>query len=354
MSHEVETMWSGQNRKPWWEGMNGQFANITADDGVDWRKALTLAEADWKVEKRPLYALVSSATEDVGGLLPVEWTGPSEDFYGLVRNTDKKLLYVVGGRYHVIQNAETFQWASNLLDVSEGVFVTAWVLRGGRVVGCTLQLPKEVVVGGKRYGERMPTFLNALNWHGGGALEAHISNVRIECMNTCRASQRSAQSVIHIRHTQSATHKLEIARQTLGITYEYTKEFEKAANALLNEPATLKDLNATIEHIWPKPKDDDQLVGKGSTRWTNRQDAIIDVWKNSPNLENVRKTHWGVYNAVTEWSQWGRNIRGVKAHPERLAALRGEDVLFGQAKDISEQAFAFLQERAGIPVSAGR
>jgi phage/plasmid-like protein (TIGR03299 family) len=346
MPHMVESMWSGEDRAPWWHGLDGKFATVTSDKGVNWSKALRLAQADWKVRKYPLYAFLQPSTlaEATGDpVLLSDFSGPSADFYGLVREDTKGLLYVVGGRYVEIQNAETFQWASNILDSGGLDFVTAWVLREGRCVGCTLQLPKGITVGGAS-GEELPTYLNVLNWHGGGALEAHISHVRVECQNTLTSSQRSAQSVIHIRHTANATQKLEVARKTLGIAYESSAAFETECNELLDKAANQSTVIKAYESVWTKPDESAGPKPKAMTRWKNRLDEVVTVWGESPNLANVRDTQWGVYNAFTEWSQWGRKFRGSAGDPERIEQLRAEEVLFGQARSIGEEVFDFLRE----------
>lgn len=349
MPHRVETMWSGEDRAPWWHGMDGKFATVTSDKGVNWKKALKLAQAEWKVAKYPIYAYTDRINAFENGVLVDSFSGPSPDFYGLVREDTNQLLYVVGGRYVEIQNAETFQWASNLLDSGSLDFVTAWVLREGRIVGCTLRLPKGITVGGKN-GEHLETYLNVLNWHGGGALEAHISHVRVECQNTLTASQRSALSVIHIRHTASATKKLDVARQTLGLAYEASATFEVECNELLDKAANQQTLLKAYEAVWPKPKDNAGV--KAVTRWKNRKDELVTVWSQSPNLDNVRDTQWGVYNAFTEWSQWGRSFRGSGGDPERIEELRGEEVLFGQARSIGESVFDYLRTAAPAKASS--
>jgi len=320
-------MFSAQDRAPWWQGIGGQFATVISDDAVDWKRALTLAGADWQVEKRRLVAVLDSG-----------YSPEASDFYALVRIDTGAVLYVVGGRYHVVQNSDLYEFASNIYDSSDASFVTGWVLHEGRTVGATLNLGKDIIVGGKRNGERIPTYLNVLNRHGGGSLEAHVSPVRVECNNTLNASIKSAQSTWRIHHNVNATKRIAEVRDTLQLSYEYTDALQVEFNALLAEPATARTVDQAIKAVWPEPEKDT----KAFPQWQNRRGEIQWVWENSPNLANVKGTKYGVYNAVVERAEWGRLFYGAGGSVAKNETLRTDEVLFGQTKDIGETVFAAL------------
>lgn len=327
MPANVESMFAA--KRPSWHGQE-----VFRKENVEIDEALEISGTDWEVEKRPVYAEIGGDPEN-----PVFSPEPASDLWAIMRTTDKKILGGVGSRFTPIQNRDTAQFAIDVMGTGGAIFNSGGALDGGRCIWYCLELPEEVKVAGVE-SETIKVYLNVINYHRPGGFKAIIAPVRIECQNTLQAALRSTVSEITIRHTSGAMNRIAEAKQVLGITYEYTEAFEKECEALLGQKATAKTFDKAYEALWPKPEDEKQV--KAMSRWENRLDEIKTVWVDSPNLGEVRKTKWGVYNAFVEWAQWGRDFRGTGGDVAANNARRPVESLQGSTRSISEKAYAAL------------
>jgi len=309
MASIVDTMRPSSDRAPWWAGQEEKLAKVKTP-----KAALKLADADWGVEKKPLYAFNGPDDEvpTMGAM-----TGPAEGFSGLVRTDVGQLLYIVGDRFKPVQNGDTYKWA-----LAFGDPVGVWVLRDGRVVGSTLRYGGGFSVGG----QTLEIYVHALNWHGAGGLEVHASYLD------------TTSKVVHVAPT---AHVRSLSTDPVKTWAEASGNLMVMGSAfrdLCARSANQKTVLALYERIWPKPTKD---AAKAVTRWNNRRDEIIDVWLNSENVE--QGTAWGVFSAVAEWAQWGRSFRGSGGDEARNDQLRGEEILFGFSREIHEKALSYFQ-----------
>jgi hypothetical protein len=119
---------------------------------------------------------------------------------------------------------------------------------------------------------------------------------------------RNAKQSFKIRHTQTAEGKIQIARETLGLTLGYFDEFEKQAKALFETEVSDKKFHEIIRSMYPKPEDGAAKVAL--TKWENKVTLIDDIYFNSPTQTNIKGTAWGVVNALTERLDYFRSGRG--------------------------------------------
>ena len=57
--------------------------------------------------------------------------------------------------------------------------------------------------------------------------------------------------------------------------------------------------------MFPKPEKD---VKGAAKKWETKMETFTQAWKGTPNA-GIKNTAWGVFNALTEANQWGRNVR---------------------------------------------
>jgi hypothetical protein len=119
---------------------------------------------------------------------------------------------------------------------------------------------------------------------------------------------RNAKQSFKIRHTQTAEGKIQIARETLGLTLGYFDEFEKQAKALFETEVSDKKFHEIIRAMYPKPEEDKSK--QALTKWENKVTLIDDIYFNSPTQTNIKGTAWGVVNALTERIDYFRSARG--------------------------------------------
>ena len=120
MSANVETMF--YTREKPWHGLGTKVMEApTSED------ALILAGLNWNVVQQPICT-------NFGEMIP--------GYKANIRDSDGKVLGVVGERYQVLQNREAFAFTDELL--GEGVkYETAGALKEGRQVWLLARLPRE-------------------------------------------------------------------------------------------------------------------------------------------------------------------------------------------------------------------
>jgi len=286
MAHEVETMaYVGERGLPW-HGLGTSVDRLLTAPEMQIASGL-----DWAVERQPISVLGSLAE------IPNKVAN--------VRSTDKKVLGVVGSRYKVMQNDELFSFADFLLD-SGAQFETAGSLRGGEIVFAAMEIPSEhIEIKGDN--GTVKSYLVLANGHNGlFPFRALVSPIRVVCMNTLNAALGKAKTSFTVRHTSKIEGKIAEAKRALGITHKVMEEFKIGAEHLVSKVMTEKDAIRVITSIFPLSEDDrrDKKV------FSERAAMTLAIWKNAENLEGVRETAWGVWNAIGEYLDHGVAYRG--------------------------------------------
>ena len=247
---------------------------------------------------------------------------------------DKDVLGVVGERYVPLQNEELFDFADNLLD-NGGRWETAGSIKGGRVVFGALALERETVLDPNGVSDKVNTYLLVNTSHDGSiAIQASITPVRVVCANTLnlalgnRGRGGSVKQSFKIRHTQTASGKVQIAREALGLANAYIDEFSKMANEMIQKEVSKKKFDEIVLALYPQPKE----TAKGAnSRWENKIDLINDIYVGDFN-NTITGTAWGVANALTERLDWYRTGRKGKTE-SILASASGFDPMTNAEKN---------------------
>ena len=247
---------------------------------------------------------------------------------------NKDVLGVVGERYAPLQNEELFDFADNLLD-NGGRWETAGSIKGGRVVFGALALERETVIDPNGVSDKVNTYLLVNTSHDGSiSIQASITPVRVVCANTLnlalgnRGRGGSVKQSFKIRHTQTASGKVQIAREALGLANAYIDEFSLMANKMIQTEVSKKKFDEIVLALYPQPKEE----AKGATsRWENKIDLINDIYVGDFN-NTITGTAWGVANALTERLDWYRTGRKGKTE-SILASASGFDPMTNAEKN---------------------
>src|SRR5205085_3578951 len=137
---------------------------------------------------------------------------------------------------------------------SELHFETAGSLWGGRRVWVLARLPEYVELGG----DLSATYVYVANSHDGSmAVTAAVTPIRIVCANTLAAALRqaehgvNAQRTFRFRHIGNLQAKFAEARQVLGMTIDYQRQFKELADRLALQPITELALERRVlRHLW--------------------------------------------------------------------------------------------------------
>jgi phage/plasmid-like protein (TIGR03299 family) len=258
--------------------------------------------SNWNVRLSPLTEHISEEWNDVSNSHLVLRTNP---FNG---GTD--VLANVGKRYKVVQNEELFAFADSIHDADPNCrWESAGSLRNGKVVFGTVEIPRTMVLDPQGANDETKLYLIVWTSHDGSvAVQAAVTPVRVVCQNTLNLAMKNAKQSFKIRHTQTAEGKIQIARETLGLTLGYFDEFEKEAQSLFAQSITDSEFSKLIQTIYPKPAKDAAKVA--ITKWENKVVLLDDLYHNSPTNATIKGTKWGAFNALTERLDYYRSGRG--------------------------------------------
>lgn len=296
MSHEVETMFVA--RKLAWHGLGTFVPELVKSD-----EALVLAGLDWTVELEP--AFVADGTEV-----------PNTQITR--RSSDGQILGTVGDRYTPIQNHELFEFTDHLAEYGAR-YESAGSLRDGKNVFTTMVVERPLVVEGDTH---IPYLVMASSHDGSMATRALLSPVRVVCMNTLRLAIAKSNRSFTIRHTTNYKQSMDIARKTLGLSFEYLDGFEAEVQAMMSQSVTDSEFDALLDAVW-KLDTETELKGKTS-RNAKKRDEVKAILLHDPAVKDYRGTAWGALNAFNTWEQWVAPVRKTKNTSDNDAVARSE------------------------------
>lgn len=338
MGHNVtvkDTMFSHQERP--WHFMETQDRTMVTDrPPADVSELLSPAFSGtgWNVVQNPVFTITPElmARLEAGEVIDsipmdsvIQFDGEDDrpEFWANLRDSDANPLGIVGSRMEPLQNEKAAEFVWALVDTDQARFETGGSLKGGQVVWYMVQLldpPK------MPEGEEMDAYVSIVNYHNGkGSLRCMNHQIRIVCNNTLDAATYGAKSQWEIRHTASIRDKLAEAQRALGFAHVANEKFAAVANALVMRPFTVNDFADVLGTLYPIPVDGTALAQK---RAHERHDDVLGCWKSSPNLENIRKTAWGGWNAITEFVDHGQKYRSDEARMLSLMQPQGRSAEF--------------------------
>lgn len=304
-----------------------------AERGLPWHKqgqafpgfataaeVLCAAGLDWTVSRRQLLSVNADGSTTV-----------CPNHASVARDTDNAVFGVLGSRYVPVQNSEALTFLDSMVGLGEAVYDSAWSLRGGATVAISAKLGMVIK---PAEGEDIDTYLTVTNDHSGhGQIKFIVSPVRVVCMNTLMMAINGAKFTWQKKHTTNAlsAKSLDEAREALGVAAEYQERISEVAKALLGETFTDKKMGALAKALVIGDQSDP------SEKVLLKAALLTDIYKTSPNLDNIRKTKWGALNAVAEWADYGQRYVGVNAVDNRTDSILG-----GRAADIKTMAYQLL------------
>lgn len=222
----------------------------------------------------------------------------------------EKVLAVTGTRFTPIQNADAFAVNDYLVDEFGAKITGLCDFRGGGASLMVLELPETMRLQ-RPDGGTDEVGLNLLtkNAHdGSSALTFALTPMRFACTNALPAALREAKRSWKISHTPNAQGRVDLAKHAILASLAYADEFTVMAQAMMDQPMVDREFDKIVDGLWRVAED-----ARESKAGQNRiaiQDEVKALYRTSSTLEGVRGTRWGGYNAVTEWLDWERPVRG--------------------------------------------
>jgi phage/plasmid-like protein (TIGR03299 family) len=276
MAHEIEgnnALFIGQ---PAWHGLG-----TVLKDPPSLQEAIRLAGLDWKVRLAPL-----QLTEDQRAVKHM----------ATVRESDGRILGVVGPGWRPLQNVEAFDWFAPFIESGSVKLEAAGSLRNGqrvwvlgRVAGGEAEVTK---------GDPIEQFVLLANSHDGSlAIRVGFTMVRVVCQNTLQASLDSeASKLIRIHHTGSASKALKGVAEIMDVAKAEFAATTEQLKVLAGVGCSTETLRKYVRAVFaPIARIDDESAAKPTLA------KVVPLFEGGRGAELSRGTLWGAYNAVTEY-----------------------------------------------------
>ena len=278
MSHNVETM-AYVNATPW-HGLG-----VKIDKAPNVKAMLKAAKLDWEVSKQPVY--LASATHG-GTKLGEQVPGA----FALMRDSDNRVLDVVGNHYTPIQNSEAFEFFKDYVEAGDATMETAGSLRNGQYVWGLAALGESFKLKGN---DKVNGYLLVGAPHQQGkSFIIKLTNVRVVCNNTLTMALREGGSEFRMAHRR----KFDIgmvkkAKETLGIAREQFAEFHATAERLQKKSMNKQDtLDFFIPFLAPGIKEKVTL-----DNMPPKLAKVMHAYEHAPGAQPGNG--WGVLNGFT-------------------------------------------------------
>jgi len=321
MAHALEISEAGETAfalrgEPAWHKLGTVF---DADAEITTAEMLKLAHLnEWNVRLEPL-ALPEGYRATTTSQMVVR-DNPFD------KGTD--VLSVVGDRYKVVQNEDLFDFGDNLLD-GGAKWESAGSIKDGKTVFGSLTIPREFTLDPDGANDVTKTYLLVSTSHdGSSAVQANITPVRVVCQNTLNVAIKSAKQSFKIRHTATVDGKIQMAREALGLAFNFMDDFETMARQMFETEITKKQFDDLVASIYPEPESGSAKVA--NTRWNEKVDLLNDLYTNGITNANITGTAWGAFNALTERIDYYRT--GRKGGEAIIAAASGFDPVVNAEK----------------------
>lgn len=272
--------------KPW-HGLG-----VSVESALTSEEALKAAGLDWEVQLAPVF------DADMREI---------KNYQRTYRTDNGNTLGIVGNRYTVIDNKSGFEILDSIIGKGAN-FDTAGALFGGEVVFINALMPNALRIAGD---EIMPYFLLKMAHDGTGSLVLKRTPIRTVCQNTLNLAIGNPKSkqdmrMQKIKHTRNYDERVREAAQLMQLNSEYYKEFEVVANKLVAVKFSNDDFKGLLDELYPLPEDGTKrALGIADRERTKLLDAHM-----ADDLNNIRFTAWGAYNAVADYSDHMRESRG--------------------------------------------
>lgn len=254
------------------------------------------------------------------------------DSFSLVRHdrvdNANGILGSCGKQYHIVQNEDLFSFFDFLVEDNHAIYQTAGALGNGERVWILARLPKDIVVGND---DVVNQYILVTNAHTGkhSAL-AMVTPVRVVCNNTLNMALKGKSNFVTIRHFKNATEKLQEAHKLLGFTTKYYDELSTTYNKMQKKVVSDSDVTRWVKKVLGTPSQD-----KISTKKLNHVQSIMNLYESGEGAQFSRGTLWGFVNAVTEYADFEKVVRGDESNKSK----RLNSIWFGTGADLKQKAF---------------
>ena len=260
-----------------------------------------------------------------------------DNYFATVREDNNDVLGLVGKDYTIVQNRDVFSFFDQIVGEGKAIYETAGCLGKGGVLFISAKLPKEIVIG--RDGP-IENYLILCSSHDGSmAITAFFTPVRVVCQNTLNVAFNNNTNRVFIKHTQNVKERFVEAALVMGMHSEYLDKLEVAFRLLYDKQVSDRDMKSIITRAFLSKEETKALAMTGnielSTRKTNMVDGVVSYYQGASEIDSIRGTGYGVYNAVAGYFQ---NVKNFKSDEVKMKSI----VLGGLSAQYTQRVFEGL------------
>jgi phage/plasmid-like protein (TIGR03299 family) len=218
--------------------------------------------------------------------------------FALVRDSDDKLLSIVGSVYKPVQTKQVFEFFHDFVAAAKMQMETAGSLWEGKYVWALARVVgQDFAIGTGKKDEMRNYLLLCSPFEHGKALIMQYTNVRVVCWNTLSmalgANLKGRGNAFRMPHTKNFEVEKEEAKRVLGLITQQAGEFKEAAAVLAKAKITKEQTEKFFLDVLKKSPD------------AARTPAALPKYKaaleHAPGamLPSAKGTWWGAVNAVT-------------------------------------------------------
>lgn len=226
-----------------------------------------------------------------------------------VRQDTGKVLGVVGPGWRSPQNDQVFAFMDDLVDSGDAKWLGGGEVDGGKRIWLACQFDRKALIGGDENELSVPLGFISNGWDGTLSLSITVAPYRMACLNGQTIPLEGYVRTWKGRHTAGLTaeKRLLVARQTLELSIGYFDAWTEAMEKLITAKLTEKKVEEAIRLILPDP-----VAPKGKTigdRVLKNVDAkreqVLTIYRDTDNLQHLGHSKYRVFNAVTQYADWG-------------------------------------------------
>lgn len=214
-------------------------------------------------------------------------------------------LGISGERYGVVQNETAF----GMFDDLNPVWEAAGSFKNGSLVYGQAASGSSIVIDPNGAADEIRPFVVVSTTHdGSGALRIGRTALRLDCLNMFNLMFGNLQHAVSVRHTAKVEDRLKAIKLAWKQNNLYFDRLSVEANALYAQSVTDKQFFDIVDQFMGERP---ELNTKGAqTKFDNSLELYTSAWNGATN-EKAHGTAWGVFNALIERNQWGRNIQST-------------------------------------------
>jgi phage/plasmid-like protein (TIGR03299 family) len=285
--------------QPWWIGTAEDHGQATELKGyATAEEMMKAAGMDFRLGKSPMYTYPTKTSKAAGEPVKVP------ERYAIIRSDTLQPLpgVAVGEGYEVIDYPTMFSVCDELTSKPGFAhYETAGMLYDGRIGWALIRLDKDLYIAD----DSIRSYLLGTTAHDGSASQKYkLVNTRVVCSNTFQGAMGEGGRVLTVRHTKNYAERLEAGKRMLALIPKERERFETFAKELLAKPIGKSEYKRLTEVLFPVPED---LPGRPLTdrmvETVNKKRLLLAEAAMADDLEHVRWTAWGAWNAVADLEQ---------------------------------------------------